>query len=902
MRRALIIANEAYEDGGFSCLPGAIADADALAEVLGDPAIGRFDVTVLRNAKVFDLGVAVADHFERGRPGDVLLLHISGHGLKDAHGDLYFAAADSYSDTHRLRASTLSAFDVRREMADSRARSIIVLLDCCYSGAFTRDDGSRGVEHSNFTEPFRGRGRVVITASGAAELSYEREGRGVFTRAVVEGLRTGDADRNGDGVIDTDELYRYVVDAMRQEVRRQTPTLSAHNVEGVLEVAWNPQYRPAMRPDPDPLGAAPRPRPLQGDPARPGKPSRLLDAARTAAIRLRHRGRRVAERLTARPSLDRRAGVPILAASTVLIGLGAHADAAGPTVPGCVRPAEVRVATSAAGHQAYREVADAFERWTAERNDGCATARLHLYPAPADRVRDGIRAGWPESGGPGQRYLQEVGPHPDLWLPESHSDLDRVRADGGNPVVRRAQTIASSPVILGVPADLVDVGRDTGQRTMVLTWRQLFAKAARPAGTRSAGLPDGAGWAVVRADPTTSVVARLATVALYTAQGGLIDAFRARQDVEQWLERALDAGAYPIADDAALLCRHRSVAAAPDAAPPAAVIMSEQDLIRFNEGRPLGGGCGTPHPSVGGNRLQAFYPADAPVVFKSVVQLRWRDAVQSRAGRLLAAHFVTWLTAEAAGKRALLRAGLRPPGHDIGAPVDTSNGALSEWPFGQSRDVSELPVELQDRAMARYREAHRPGRILVALDASGSMAAPAGDRRRSRFGVALDGLEQSLKRMGGRDEFGLLTFSTTTAATSTAATVDLQERTPIGRSTAAQASSVRAAAQQIQPSGDTPLYRGIRRGIELVRDGGGGSLRAVVVLTDGQDTSGESPPTAADAGGVRIYALAVGGVACEGSVLDGLARGTGGHCFDAASDAIDDVLGRLFHGLWAGAS
>ncbi|MBE1491582.1 caspase, EACC1-associated type [Plantactinospora soyae] len=874
MRRALIIANEVYHDQRFATLPGAVADANSLEEVLRDPAIGAFDVTVLRDADVYDIGVAIANHFNSGHPDDVLLLHISAHGLKDAHGNLFFAASNSSYDTYLLNATALSAADIRQEMADSRARRIIVLLDCCYSGAFVPGERSRGRDSADLTEPFRGRGHVVITASTAAQHSYEVGGQGVFTRAVVEALRTGRADRNRDGIIDTDELYHYVSGAVRREMPRQSPTLSAHNVEGVLQVARSPR--------PDSAGPDTPPVPIQGDRPRPSLLGRLRHAAGAVGARTRRQYRRA---LAARPvSLPRRAAIAILTTWAVLLGLGAHADAAGTWFPGCVHPPEIRVATSAAGYLAYREVADAYEQWTAGRNGGCSAARLYLYPASADQVREGIRAGWPSSGVPSQRYLREVGPHPDLWLPESHSDLDRLTAQGAAPPIRRVDRIASTPLVLGVPADRVHAGQDAGQRTMTLSWHELFAKATAATA---------ADWGVVRADPTTSTVARLASVALYrTDETDLLPAYEAREQIERPLDEALDTGAFPIGDDAALLCRYRILGATPQQVQPPAVVLTEQALIRLNQGRPLGGNCGTNQPPSTGNRLQAFYPDDSPVVVQPVVQLRWRDQVQGLAVRTAATDFARWLTTEADGKRALLQVGLRPYGYDVGAPIDTSNGVLREWPFGLPRQISEPPVAEQDRALVRYAEANRPGRVLVALDASGSMRSSTQDQRRSRFEVALAGVGQSLDRMGARDEFGLLTFSTAAA--------NSRLLVPIGRPTAAQARAVRAAAEQIRPAGDTPLYRAVLHGRDLLRGGDDETLRALVVLTDGRDTSTQAVPTAAQLRGVRVYFLAVGDVSCAGSVLDRLADGTGGGCFDTGPDTIDTVLGRLFEGLWKG--
>ena len=58
----------------------------------------------------------------------------------------------------------------------------------------------------------------MLTASRATEYSFEggqASGEGVpsvFTHAIVSGLRTGDADRDKDGLITVDDLYHYVSD------------------------------------------------------------------------------------------------------------------------------------------------------------------------------------------------------------------------------------------------------------------------------------------------------------------------------------------------------------------------------------------------------------------------------------------------------------------------------------------------------------------------------------------------------------------------------------------------------------------------------------------------------------------------------------------------------------------
>ncbi|MFI9384931.1 caspase domain-containing protein [Kutzneria sp. NPDC052558] len=232
-RDALIIATGEYEHEGLRDLRSAAADARALAGVLGDPAIGGFEVDVLRDAGAHEVRSRIEDFFADRRPGDVLLLHLSCHGLKGEAGDLYFTARDTRPQ--RLASSAISADFVQQCLRLSRSRSIVLLLDCCYGGAFAKGVRVRAAGDIPVMDSFpTGRGRAVITASSAMEFAFEGDELAdaheptpsVFTSALVEGLRTGEADLDGDGLVALDELYDYVFDKVRERNPAQTPTKS----------------------------------------------------------------------------------------------------------------------------------------------------------------------------------------------------------------------------------------------------------------------------------------------------------------------------------------------------------------------------------------------------------------------------------------------------------------------------------------------------------------------------------------------------------------------------------------------------------------------------------------------------------------------------------------------------
>src|SRR5262249_28236990 len=153
----------------------------------------------------------LATFFANRDRDDLLLLHFSGHGVKDARGRLYLAAADT--DIAALSATAVPASFVNDLIDETQSRRVVLILDCCYAGAFARGAAPRADDTVHVSEEFAGSGRVVLTASSATEYSFEGgditrdAGRpSVFTGALVEGLATGDADTNHDGEITIDEL------------------------------------------------------------------------------------------------------------------------------------------------------------------------------------------------------------------------------------------------------------------------------------------------------------------------------------------------------------------------------------------------------------------------------------------------------------------------------------------------------------------------------------------------------------------------------------------------------------------------------------------------------------------------------------------------------------------------
>lgn len=263
-RRALIVANDAYDDPALPNLLAPGADADALSTVLGNPEISDFAVRVLRNETSYDVQAELEDLFLDCGADDVLLLHFSCHGLKNDANELFFATRNTRPD--RLGSTAVAASFLQRCMRMSRSRSIVLLLDCCYSKAFGEGVAVRAGQIDvldNFPADRLGggRGRAVITASGSTEFAFESSEQNrsprpsLFTDALVEGLATGAADRDEDGLVSLNELYDFVFDRVRERTPHQTPSRDIE-MQGELYLARSGRRRVHAAPIPADLRAA----------------------------------------------------------------------------------------------------------------------------------------------------------------------------------------------------------------------------------------------------------------------------------------------------------------------------------------------------------------------------------------------------------------------------------------------------------------------------------------------------------------------------------------------------------------------------------------------------------------------------------------------------------------------
>lgn len=234
------IGVDQHADPGIRDLVGAGRDARALWALFSDTIQGiRAELLVDQHASVAAIRQAIANTLGAAGPDDTVIFAFAGHGTKDhrlvAHDTLRSALADSSLPMHELAAA----------FKTSRARAILCILDCCFSGgapARVLEDSPVARDESNPLETLAGTGRILIAASNINERAYEHPTarHGLLTKALMDVLRGSETTLSSGAAMDR------VFDLVRAEAGRmgvtQTPVLLGH-IEGGLHL-------PALHPGP----------------------------------------------------------------------------------------------------------------------------------------------------------------------------------------------------------------------------------------------------------------------------------------------------------------------------------------------------------------------------------------------------------------------------------------------------------------------------------------------------------------------------------------------------------------------------------------------------------------------------------------------------------------------------
>ncbi|WP_436535911.1 substrate-binding domain-containing protein [Actinoplanes sp. HUAS TT8] len=529
----------------------------------------------------------------------------------------------------------------------------------------------------------------------------------------------------------------------------------------------------------------------------------------------------------------------------------------------CPQALELRILASSDGLQTTRDLAQAYAKVTARDNDGCPTVYPYVYAAGTSAVSGALARQWADAND--EHPLEQLGPRPDIWLPDSMLDVRQVRdivVKGTLPSpLERVTSIASSPIVLA-GTDVASVPHADADTLPALVSALLNRRVPGPS--------------LSAADPVSSTAGLLAAdVYLRDAEGEIV-----APDVARRRQQIVSDSASSFTDEVSLLCGYQREKKAPEA-----VLVSLRSWQRFVTGKALGADCpvAVAPPS---DLPDPVVVTSAPALDQPFVQFTWTGARQRQA----VDRFRDWLRSAEAGA-VLHGSGLDRP---LAACSDLDRNAC-------------LPDEPK-RTLNLYEQAKRPGRVLLAVDTSGSMSQPAGSAATSRFTVAARGVGEALGQLGPRDEFGLWSFPISRGRSS-------YELVGVAAGSAQHRTAIVDALRAVKPAGTTPLYATIVAGLSvLTRSADDKRVQALVVLTDGEDTSARPGlgPTLEQVGraagaDVRLYVIATGEARCDGpdgrtgpGPLYQLTRAGHGQCLSAGPEEVPDIMAQLFETLWSG--
>jgi DNA-binding winged helix-turn-helix (wHTH) protein len=238
-RLALLIGNTIFDNPKtFPMLHTPANDVRDFARVLRE--YGSFEIlNTLLDEISGTINGAIEDLFGEAERGDLVLLYYSGHGYRGRTGNYYLASRNSHPK--RMRSTSVPAFFIQDVMKSSRSRHKLIILDCCFSGAFIKDRKDGAGEPVLLTE-MRGEAEAILASAAIVGYSFEEEGPdSLFTQYLIQGIETGEADHNGDGQISIDELFDYADERVRKARPGQTPMKEVIIRESEIVIATNPK-------------------------------------------------------------------------------------------------------------------------------------------------------------------------------------------------------------------------------------------------------------------------------------------------------------------------------------------------------------------------------------------------------------------------------------------------------------------------------------------------------------------------------------------------------------------------------------------------------------------------------------------------------------------------------------
>ena len=229
--KAIFVGVNRYLDPAIPELGGARRDALALWALFTDTIEGLAARRLVdEEATYSQVSDAILGTLEGAREDDVIVITFAGHGSPDGR------LVVSDTDAKDLPGTALSMTALADAFRGTRARTVLCVLDCCFSGqAPARVFETDARPRSAFAlDGIAGEGRILLAACKTSESAWEQPGtgHGLLTHATIEALSR----ENGD-TVSFPEVAGEIVRLTRVEAERigvtQTPVFLG-SVQGGL--------------------------------------------------------------------------------------------------------------------------------------------------------------------------------------------------------------------------------------------------------------------------------------------------------------------------------------------------------------------------------------------------------------------------------------------------------------------------------------------------------------------------------------------------------------------------------------------------------------------------------------------------------------------------------------------
>jgi Ca-activated chloride channel family protein len=489
------------------------------------------------------------------------------------------------------------------------------------------------------------------------------------------------------------------------------------------------------------------------------------------------------------------------------------------------------------------------------------------------------------------------GPRPDVWSPASSAwvrllqqrtaDTDRA----GFKLVPEdppPSIIAASPLVVAMPRPMaVALGWPSRQ----LGWADLLRLSRNRQGWGEFGHPEWGAFKLGKTNPNFSTSGLNATIGTFFAATGRTSDLTTR-DVADPKVRAFVAGVeqsvvhYGDTTLTFLSNLQRADDQGRGLSYISAVAVEEKSVWDYNQGNPSGdpatlGKHRKPHVP-----LVAIYPREGTLLSDNpyvVLAASWVDGAKRKA----AADFLAYLQSGSAQGR-FQQSAFRDYQGRPGPRIVEDNGLLP----GQQVTLLPPPAPaVIDRILTSWAELRKRAKVLLVIDASGSMEGTVGSAGKTKLDLAKQAAINSLSQLASNDQVGLWIFSTELNGK-----IDYRELVPIGPMDAQvrgvkRRALVKVKVEGISAEGGTGLYDTALASYKFVKNQQSpNAINAVVLLTDGmnQDNAGISVnrlltglSTEQGDHSVRMFTIAYGSDADQ-EVLRRIAQTTNGASYDSS--------------------